>query len=58
MAQLLVYGGRGVILELDMVNTAAKKNAANGLEAAIVRVLGSRSIVLVGMMGAAGGTLC
>ncbi len=35
-----------------MVNTAAQKTAENGLEAAIVRALGPRSIVLVGMMGA------
>ena len=35
-----------------MVNTAIQKTAENGLESAIVRALGSRSIVLVGMMGA------
>ena len=35
-----------------MVNTAIQKTAENGLEAAIVRALGTRSIVLVGMMGA------
>ena len=35
-----------------MVNTAVQKTAENGLELAIVRALGSRSIVLVGMMGA------
>lgn len=49
---MLVYGDRGVNLELDMVNTAIQKAAVNGLEAAIVRALGPRSIVLVGMMGA------
>lgn len=52
MAQLLVYGGVGVILEFDMVNTATQKTAENGLDAAIVQALGTRSIVLVGMMGA------
>jgi shikimate kinase len=35
-----------------MVNTAVQKPTENGLEQAIVRALGSRSIVLVGMMGA------
>lgn len=35
-----------------MVNGAAQKPAENGLESAVVRALGSRSIVLVGMMGA------
>ena len=35
-----------------MVNGAVQKPAENGLESAIVRALGSRSIVLVGMMGA------
>jgi len=35
-----------------MVNTAIQKTVENGLELAIVRALGSRSIVLVGMMGA------
>ncbi len=35
-----------------MVNGAVQKPAQNGLESAIVRALGSRSIVLVGMMGA------
>lgn len=35
-----------------MVNGAAQKPAENGLESAVVRGLGSRSIVLVGMMGA------
>jgi shikimate kinase len=35
-----------------MVNTAIQKAAVNGREAAIVRALGPRSIVLVGMMGA------
>ncbi len=35
-----------------MVNTAAQKTAEKGLESAIVRALGSRSVVLVGMMGA------
>jgi shikimate kinase len=35
-----------------MVNTAVQKTAENGLESAIVQALGSRSIVLVGMMGA------
>lgn len=39
-------------LEPSMVNTAIQKAAENGLESAIVRALGSRSIVLVGMMGA------
>ncbi len=39
-------------LEFSMVNTAIQKTAENGLESAIVRALGSRSIVLVGMMGA------
>lgn len=35
-----------------MVNDAVQKPAENGLEAAVVRALASRSIVLVGMMGA------
>jgi shikimate kinase len=35
-----------------MVNGAVQKPAGNSLESAIVRALGSRSIVLVGMMGA------
>ena len=35
-----------------MVNTAIQKTAENGLELAVVRALGTRSIVLVGMMGA------
>jgi len=35
-----------------MVNGAIQKPAENGLEAAVVRALGNRSIVLVGMMGA------
>ncbi len=35
-----------------MVNTAIQKTAENGLESAVVRALGPRSIVLVGMMGA------
>src|SRR3990172_20269 len=36
----------------NMVNTALQKPTENGLEPAIVRALGTRSIVLVGMMGA------
>ena len=35
-----------------MANSAIQKTAENGVESAIVRALGSRSIVLVGMMGA------
>jgi shikimate kinase/3-dehydroquinate synthase len=35
-----------------MVNGAIQKPTENGLESAVVRALGSRSIVLVGMMGA------
>ena len=35
-----------------MVNGAIQKPAGNGLESTVVRALGSRSIVLVGMMGA------
>ncbi|HWU24905.1 MAG TPA: shikimate kinase, partial [Rhizomicrobium sp.] len=35
-----------------MVDCAVQKPAGNGLEKAIVRALGRRSIVLVGMMGA------
>jgi shikimate kinase len=35
-----------------MVNGAIQKPAENGLESAVVRALGSRSVVLVGMMGA------
>jgi shikimate kinase len=35
-----------------MANSAIQKTAENGPEAAIVRALGRRSIVLVGMMGA------
>jgi len=35
-----------------MVDGAVQKSAGNGLEKAIVRALGRRSIVLVGMMGA------
>jgi shikimate kinase len=41
-----------LVSEYSMVNTAVQKTAENGLESAIVRALGSRSIVLVGMMGA------
>lgn len=35
-----------------MVKTAIQKSEENGLESAIMRALGGRSIVLVGMMGA------
>jgi len=35
-----------------MVKTAAQKSEENGLEPAIIRALGGRSVVLVGMMGA------
>jgi shikimate kinase len=35
-----------------MANSAIQKTAENGLETALVRALGKRSIVLVGMMGA------
>ena len=35
-----------------MANRAIQKTAENGMESAIVRALGSRSVVLVGMMGA------
>lgn len=35
-----------------MVNTASHKVAADSIEQAVVRALGSRSVVLVGMMGA------
>jgi shikimate kinase len=35
-----------------MANSAIQKTAENGLESAIVGALGSRSLVLVGMMGA------
>ncbi len=35
-----------------MVNTASHKVAADSVEQAVVRALGSRSVVLVGMMGA------
>jgi shikimate kinase len=35
-----------------MVNGAAQKPAENGMDSAAVRALGSRSIVLIGMMGA------
>jgi shikimate kinase len=35
-----------------MANGAVQKPAKNGLETAVVRALGSRSIVLIGMMGA------
>jgi len=35
-----------------MVNGAVQKSAENGPESAVVRALGNRSIVLVGMMGA------
>ena len=35
-----------------MVNAAAQKSTENGLEQAIVRALGPRSVVLTGMMGA------
>jgi shikimate kinase len=35
-----------------MANNAIQKTAENGSEAAVVRALGARSIVLVGMMGA------
>jgi shikimate kinase len=35
-----------------MVNGAVQKPAENGRESAVVRALGNRSIVLVGMMGA------
>ena len=35
-----------------MANDAIQKTAENGLEAALVRALGARSVVLIGMMGA------
>ena len=35
-----------------MANGAIQKTAENGTESAIVRLLGARSVVLVGMMGA------
>ena len=35
-----------------MVNSAVQKTAEKGLESAVVRALGARSVVLVGMMGA------
>ena len=35
-----------------MVKTAAQKSEENGLDSAIIRALGGRSVVLVGMMGA------
>ena len=35
-----------------MANSAIQKTAENGMESAIVRALGNRSVVLVGMMGA------
>ncbi len=35
-----------------MVKTATQKSEENGLESAIIAALGSRSVVLVGMMGA------
>ena len=50
--QLLVYGTVASVGNSSMANNAIQKAAENGPEAAIVRALGSRSIVLVGMMGA------
>jgi shikimate kinase len=41
-----------LIWKPSMVNGAVQKPAENGPEQALVRALGSRSIVLVGMMGA------
>ncbi len=52
LSQLLVYGTVALIWNSSMANGAIQKTAENGLQAAIVRALGKRSIVLVGMMGA------
>lgn len=41
-----------MIWNTSMANGAIQKTAENGQEAAIVRALGRRSVVLVGMMGA------
>src|SRR5664279_3579189 len=52
LSQLLVYGTVASIWNSSMANSAIQKTAENGPESAIVRTLGARSIVLVGMMGA------
>jgi shikimate kinase len=52
VSRLLVYGTVDSLRNHSMVNGAIQKPAENGLESAVVRALGSRSIVLVGMMGA------
>jgi shikimate kinase len=49
---LLVYGTVDSLRNHSMVNGAIQKPAENALESAVVRTLGRRSIVLVGMMGA------
>jgi shikimate kinase len=51
-SRLLVYGTVDSYRNHSMVNGAIQKPAENGLKSAVVRALGSRSIVLVGMMGA------
>jgi shikimate kinase len=51
-ARLLVYGTVDSIRNHSMTDGAVQKPGKNGLESAVVRALGNRSIVLVGMMGA------
>src|SRR5262249_17564064 len=43
---------RKALSETIMARTAIQKDGENGPDAAVVRTLGARSIVLVGMMGA------
>src|SRR6202142_3658775 len=52
LSQLLVYGTVASIWNSSMANSAIQKTAENSPESAIMRALGARSIVLVGMMGA------
>jgi shikimate kinase len=52
LSELLVYGTVASIWNSSMADSAVQKTADDGEEAAIVRALGKRSIVLVGMMGA------
>src|SRR6478672_1266163 len=52
LSRLLVYGTEDSLRRPSMVNGAIQKPAESGPESVVVRALGGRSIVLVGMMGA------
>jgi len=52
LARLLLYGPVDSLRNHSMADGAVQKPEKNGLESAMVRALGNRSIVLVGMMGA------